>query len=153
MPKKSAGILLYRRCAGGVEVFLVHPGGPFFARRDDGAWSIPKGELEEGADPLATAHREFREETGFEIDFGELVPLGSVRQAGGKVVHAWAAEGDCDAKAIRSNTFAIGKRTYPEVDRAGWFALDDARRKILGGQRPLIDALERLLAPPAGAGG
>lgn len=146
MPRTSAGILLYRRRGGALEVFLVHPGGPFWAKRDDGAWSIPKGEIDEGADPLATALREFREETGIDVRFDRLEPLGSVRQAGGKVVHAWAAEGDCDPGAIRSNTFALGKRTYPEVDRAGWFALDEARRKILAGQRPLLDELERRLA-------
>jgi len=134
-------------------VFLVHPGGPFWAKRDDGAWSIPKGEIDEGADPLATAKREFREETGFDLRFERLEPLAPVRQAGGKVVHAWAAEGDCDAAAIRSNTFVIGKRSYPEVDRAGWFAFDEALRKILAGQRPLLDELEQLLAPPARSGG
>jgi predicted NUDIX family NTP pyrophosphohydrolase len=145
VPKTSSGILLYRRRAGGVEVFLVHPGGPFWAKRDDGAWSIPKGEIDAGGDPLETARREFREETGLDLPCARLDPLGAVRQAGGKVVHAWAGEGDCDAGAIRSNTFALGKRTYPEVDRAGWFALDEARSKILGGQQPLLDELERLL--------
>jgi predicted NUDIX family NTP pyrophosphohydrolase len=144
---------LFRRRAGVVEVFLVHPGGPFWARRDDGAWSIPKGEIEAGADPLATAQGEFREETGFEAAFARFAPLAPVRQAGGKLVHAFTAEGDCDAAAIRSNTFALGKRSYPEVDRAAWFALDEAHRKILAGQRPLLDELERLLAPPARAGG
>jgi predicted NUDIX family NTP pyrophosphohydrolase len=146
MPRTSAGVLLYRRCATGIEVFLVHPGGPLWAKRDDGAWSIPKGDIEEGADPLATARREFREETGIDVDLDRLDPLGSVRQAGGKVVHAFAAEGDCDAGAIRSNTFQLGKRTYPEVDRAGWFGLDEARRKILAGQQPLLDELEQRLA-------
>ena len=152
MPKASAGILLYRRRAGGLEVFLVHPGGPFWARRDEGAWSIPKGEIDSGGDPLATAQREFREETGIDLRAERFEPLASVRQRGGKVVQAWAVEGDCDAGAISSNTFALewprgsGKtRTFPEVDRAGWFCLDEARRKILSGQTPLLDELERRL--------
>jgi predicted NUDIX family NTP pyrophosphohydrolase len=153
MPNPSAGILLYRRCGASFEVFLVHPGGPFWANRDAGAWSIPKGEIDQGADPLATAQREFREETGIDLNIERFEPLGKVRQPGGKVVHAWAAEGDCDANAISSNTFDLewprgsGKtRTYPEVDRAGWFALGEARRKILRGQQPLLDELEGRLA-------
>ena len=153
MAKTSAGILLYRRRGSRLEVLLVHPGGPFWAKRDAGAWSIPKGEIEPGHDPLDTACREFREETGFDLDFPSVLPLAPVKQAGGKVVHAWAAEGDCDAAAIRSNTFVLHGRSHPEIDRAEWFTLDAARAKILGGQRPLLDELERLLAPPAGAAG
>jgi predicted NUDIX family NTP pyrophosphohydrolase len=144
--RKSAGILLYRRCGSGLEVFLVHPGGPFFAKRDAGAWSIPKGEIEAGDDPQGTARREFREETGLALAFERLDPLTPVRQAGGKVVQAFAAEGDCESDAIRSNTFVLRGRSYPEVDRAGWFALDAAREKILAGQRPLLDELEERLA-------
>ena len=144
---------MFRRPAGVVEVFLVHPGGPFFAKRDAGAWSIPKGEIEPGADPLATALREFHEETGFDLEFAQIEPLAPVRQSSAKTVHAFAAEGDCDPAAIRSNTFALHGRTHPEVDRAGWFGLDEARRKILRGQRPLLDALEQLLSAPAGTGG
>jgi predicted NUDIX family NTP pyrophosphohydrolase len=149
--KKSAGILLYRLRSGELEVFLVHPGGPFWARKDAGAWTIPKGEIDEGEDPRAAALREFREETGMACP-GTLTELAPVRQAGGKTVLAWAVEGDCDAAAIESNTFELewppksGRvNRYPEVDRAGWFAIAEARGKILGGQAPLLDQLLRIV--------
>ena len=148
--KRSAGLLLYRRGADGLEVLLVHPGGPFWKKRDAGAWTIPKGEIAEGEDPLAAARREFREETGFVVE-GEARPLEPVRQAGGKWVHAWAIEGDCDPAALRSNTFSMewpprsGRQAdFPEVDRAAWFAPDEARRRILESQVPFIDELEKL---------
>lgn len=146
--KKSAGLLLYRRHNSTLEVFLVHPGGPFWAKKDDGAWSIPKGEIAEDEDPLEAAKREFYEETGVQID-GDFIALTPVKQAGGKMVYAWAIEADCDAEAIKSNTFSIewpprsGKRQeFPEVDRAGWFNLDEARKKILKGQLGLLEKLQ-----------
>jgi len=152
--KRSAGILLYRLADGGPEVLLVHPGGPFWARRDQGAWSIPKGECEPGEDPRAAAVREFAEELGTALPSEELVELGAVRQRGGKVVTAFAAEGDLEPAAIRSNTFEMewpprsGRmREFPEVDRADWFAPDDARKKINPAQADLIERLlERLEA-------
>lgn len=151
MAKQSAGVLLYRFRQAAPEVFLVHPGGPFWVKKDAGAWSIPKGEAEPGEDLLARAQREFTEETGFAI-FGDFRPLAPIRQSGGKIVHAWAVEGDCDAAAIRSNTFDLewpprsGRiQAFPEVDRAGWFALAVAREKINPAQRRLLDELERLL--------
>jgi predicted NUDIX family NTP pyrophosphohydrolase len=147
MAKLSAGLLLYRRRDGEVEVFLVHPGGPFWVRKDDGAWSIPKGEASPGEDLLGCARRELTEETGFTAD-GPFTPLVPIRQAGGKWVHAWACEGDCDATAIRSNSFAMewpprsGRmQDFPEVDRAGWFTLEEARRKLVAAQVALIDQL------------
>jgi predicted NUDIX family NTP pyrophosphohydrolase len=150
--KTSAGILLYRMRDGGVEVFLVHPGGPYWVRKDDGAWSIPKGEAAEGVDLLKTAYTEFHEETGSALQ-GRPVPLEPLKQAGGKVVHAWAVQGDIDAASIRSNTFALewpprsGKtQEFPEVDRGGWFDLPSARRKLLPGQRGFIDQLQDLLS-------
>jgi predicted NUDIX family NTP pyrophosphohydrolase len=146
MAKTSAGLLLYRRRPV-LEVFLVHPGGPFWAKKDLGAWTIPKGEIAEGEEPLQTAIREFTEETGFTVD-GDFRPLRPIRQAGGKTVHAWAVEGDCDPAQLRSNTFTMawppksGRiREFPEVDRAAWFPLDEARRKILAPQTALLDQL------------
>jgi predicted NUDIX family NTP pyrophosphohydrolase len=153
--RRSAGILLYRLTGEGPEVLLVHPGGPFWAKRDDGAWSIPKGEYAEDDDPLASALREFEEETGTPLEPGELVELGSVKQKSGKVVVAWATRGDLDVEAIHSNTFAMewpprSGRTaeFPEVDRAGWFDPQAARRKLVAAQAAFVDRLlERLDAP------
>lgn len=146
----SGGLLMYRRRAGVLEVLLVHPGGPFWAKKDLGAWTIPKGEVAEGEDELTTAQREFEEETGFHPE-GPFHPLGSVKQKAGKVVHAWAFEGDGDPAAIRSNTFEVewppgsGQlRTFPEVDRADFFGLGEARRRINPAQVELLDALERM---------
>ena len=151
MAKTSAGILLYRVGAGALEVFLVHPGGPYWQKKDAGAWSIPKGEMEEGADALATARREFHEETGSYVD-GEFVPLAPLKQASGKLVHAWAVRGNIDPSSIRSNTFSIewpprsGKRQeFPEVDRGEWFTIAKAREKILAGQRGFLDQLQERL--------
>jgi predicted NUDIX family NTP pyrophosphohydrolase len=150
--KRSAGILLYRVVRVAPEVLLVHPGGPFWARRDAGAWSIPKGEYEPGDDPRTCALREFEEETGAAVPPGELIDLGDVKQKGGKVVSAWAAEGDLDADAVRSNTFTMewpprSGRTveFPEIDRAGWFGVDAAREKLVAAQAEFLDRLlERL---------
>ena len=152
MVRRSAGILLYRRLGPGVEVLLVHPGGPLWARRDAGAWSIPKGEYGDGEDPLAVALREFEEETGHRLPEGGLVALGEVRQRGGKVVSAWAAAGDLDPAAITSNTFTLewpprsgARRELPEVDRAGWFDPATAREKLLPAQAGLVDRLLAVL--------
>ena len=148
MPKTAAGLLLYRRAPAGPEVLLVHLGGPFWARKDLGSWSIPKGEVAPGEDLLSAARREFREETGMDPT-GTPFPLGQVKQAGGKVVHAFALEGDFDPSSLKSNTFSVewpkgsGQlRDFPEVDRAAWFALAEARRRILTTQVPLLDVLE-----------
>ena len=145
--KQTAGLLLYRRHQGAWQVFLVHPGGPYWKAKDVGAWSIPKGEFEPGEDPLAAASREFTEETGLAIA-GPFVPLTPVKQPGGKTVHAWAAEGDCDPAAIKSNTFSMewpsrsGRRqVFPEVDRAEWFELEEAEERITKGQRGLLEQL------------
>jgi predicted NUDIX family NTP pyrophosphohydrolase len=146
--RQSAGILLYRLAAGELEVLLVHPGGPFWARRDDGVWSIPKGEYEPGEEPMVAARREFAEELGREPPAGELLDLGEIRQRSGKRVRAWALEGDLDADAIVSNDFMIewpprsGRmREFPEVDRAAWFDVRRAREKLNPGQVPLLDRL------------
>ena len=159
MPKRSAGILLFRDSSGGLEVLLIHPGGPFWMmKKDAGAWSIPKGLIDEGEDPLAAARREFEEETGGRAD-GEAVPLEPLRQPGGKIVQAWAVRGDYDPAALKSSTFSMEwppksghRQEFPEVDRAGWFDLAAAREKILAGQRGFLDQLERLVASGSAAG-
>ena len=151
MAAKSAGILVYKRAADGIRVFLVHPGGPFWAKKDQGAWSIPKGEFEEGEDGLTTARREFHEEVGQKID-GDFVALTPIRQPGGKMVYAWAVEGDVDADNVKSNDFEMEwppksgrKQRFPEVDRGAWFALDEARSRIMTGQRPILEELATLV--------
>jgi predicted NUDIX family NTP pyrophosphohydrolase len=154
MPTRSAGILLHRRGADGREVLLVHPGGPFWAKRDDGAWSIPKGEYGDGEDPRAAARREFAEELGSPLpDDAPLVELGEIRQRNGKLVVAWAAEGDLDATAARSNTFEMewpprsGRRQqFPEIDRAEWFPFARAREKLIPAQVAFLDRLEERAA-------
>ncbi len=149
---------MYRRRHGGIEVFLVHPGGPLWAKKDEGAWSIPKGEYEPGEEPLKAARREFAEETGFSPQ-GTFIPLGDLKQPGGKLVTAFAIEGDCSPEAIRSNTFTMewpprsgALREFPEIDRGAWFPLDTARQKILKGQLGFLERLAARLrpSPPAG---
>ncbi len=157
MSRQSAGILLFRRSErGALEVLLVHPGGPLWSKKDAGAWSIPKGEVEPGEDPLAAAQREFSEELGNSAR-GPFLALGEIRQAGGKLVRAWAAEGDCDVSSIRSNTFSMTwppksakLQSFPEIDRGEWFSLEAARDRILKGQIPLLERLEQALADGAG---
>jgi predicted NUDIX family NTP pyrophosphohydrolase len=154
MPKLSAGLLVYRSVNGTIEVLLVHPGGPYWARRDDGAWSLPKGEYAVGEDPLAAAMREFREELGVEPpSHPSPAFLGELRQGSGKQVSAWALEGHLDTAAIVSNVFAMEwpphsglTREFPEVDRAGWFDLNIAREKLVSGQVGFIDRLSDLLS-------
>jgi predicted NUDIX family NTP pyrophosphohydrolase len=149
MPRVSAGLLMYRLRSGRLEVLLAHPGGPFFARKDNGAWTIPKGEIEDGEDLLSAAQREFEEETGFKPSppFIELTPI---TQKGGKIVHTWAFAGDADASQLRSNTFKLEwpprsgiVHEFPEMDRAGWFGLDAAKRKIKAAQIPLLEELQQ----------
>lgn len=151
MTARSAGLLLYRRCAGEWEVFLIHPGGPYSVHKDAGAWSIPKGEIETDEAPLQAAQREFLEETGKRVDgpFLELVPI---QQRSGKWVLAWAAEGEFDPSQLHSNLFSIEwpphsgtMQQFPEADRGAWFALDEARVKMIAGQQQLLDQLQQRL--------
>lgn len=151
MPKQSAGVLLYKLTDGLLHIFLVHPGGPFFRKKDDGAWSIPKGEFDDGEEPLAAAQREFEEEVGKPVK-GNFIKLQPIKQKSGKMVHAWAVEGDIDHEQIISNLFEIewppksGKMAgFPEIDRAGWFTTDVALQKIIPGQAAFITELENLV--------
>jgi predicted NUDIX family NTP pyrophosphohydrolase len=150
MPKKSAGLLLFRRRAGRLDVLLVHPGGPLWVRKDEGAWSIPKGEFTDDEDPLSAAKRECAEELGVSPT-GDFIALEPVRQPSGKIVYAWAVEGELEPDPLQSNTFQMewpprsGRRQeFPEIDRAEWFGIEDARRKILKGQMPLLEQLDRV---------
>jgi predicted NUDIX family NTP pyrophosphohydrolase len=152
MPKHSAGLLMYRLRDGVLEVFLAHPGGPFWANQDLGAWSIPKGEYPPEEDALAAAKREFAEETGCVFQ-GELLPLTPLKQPSGKVIAAWAIQGDCDPAALQSNTFTLEwpprsgrQQEFPEVDRGGWFIMEEAKEKIIKGQVGFLEELEQILA-------
>ena len=149
--KQSAGLLMYRKRGESVQILLVHPGGPFWAKKDLGSWSMPKGEFSEDEDALKAARREFEEETGF-LPTGQFARLGAIRQPSGKLIHAWAFEGDLDAKKVKSNTFSVewppqsGKQQeFPEVDRAEWFTIETAREKIIKGQVEFLDELLRVL--------
>jgi predicted NUDIX family NTP pyrophosphohydrolase len=154
MSRKSAGLLLFREVSGHLEVLLVHPGGPLWAKKDEGAWSIPKGEFEGNEDPLAAAKREFEEETGFTPD-GEMISLEPLRQPGGKLVYAWAIKRDLDPSQLESNTFSMewppksGRyQEFPEIDRATWFPIEEASRKILKGQAAFLVQLQEKLRGP-----
>jgi len=145
---------MFRQREGEPEVLLVHPGGPFWSHKDDGAWSLPKGELEAGEDPLTAARREFREETGIEVP-GDVIRLTPARQRGGKVVYAWAVRGDCEPASLHSNVLALEwprgsgrSQEFPEVDRAAWFDVQTARRKLVSGQVSFLDELQRILSSP-----
>lgn len=149
--KTSAGILLYRMTENGLEVFLVHPGGPYWQKKDEGAWSVPKGEFEAGEDSLEAAKREFKEETGFDIT-GDFIELSPLKQPSGKVVYAWAVEGNIDAKSIRSNMFSMEwpprsgrEQEFPEVDKGGWFTIAQAQNKLLPGQRGFLAQLKKII--------
>jgi predicted NUDIX family NTP pyrophosphohydrolase len=148
--RKSAGLLLFRRKTDGLEVLLVHPGGPLWAKKDDGAWSIPKGEIDDGEDPLSAARREFNEELGSPVS-GKFIELTSIRQASGKIVYAWAVESDFDPATLTSGLFSMEwpprsgrQQQFPEVDRAEWFTIDRAKQKINPAQIPLLDQLNSL---------
>lgn len=152
MGNLSAGLLMYRERGGAVEVLLVHPGGPFWVKKELGAWTFPKGECAPGEDLLACARRELEEETGL-APAGPYIPLTAIKQPGGKVVHAWAFRGDGDPDALRSNTFTMEwpprsgrRREFPEIDRAAWYRLDEARRRVLPSQARFLDELERILS-------
>ncbi len=151
MAKQSAGILLYRKRNKRLEVFLIHPGGPFWRNKDNGAWSIPKGQHGEGEEPLEAAKREFKEETGYRPPPTDYRSIGEAKLKSGKIIRAWVVEGDIDETKIQSATFEVEwpprsgrKKSYPEADRAGWFSLAEARQKLHPAQRIFIDALERL---------
>jgi len=154
MAKTSAGLILYRMQSGKLEVLLVHPGGPFWGKKDEGAWFVPKGELNVGEEPLAGAKREFEEETGLKPE-GEFLALGSVKQKSGKTIVAWAFEGDCDPSSIKSNTFTIEwppksgrQQEFPEIDRAGFFTVTQAKAKMHPVEYPLVLRLHELLGDP-----
>ena len=155
--KTSAGILLYRIWSGELQVFIVHPGGPFWARKDAGAWSIPKGEPDQASDLLETAKREFHEETGKPVT-GEFLPLTPLKQPSGKVVHAWAVNGDIDPATLKSNTFTMEwpprsgrQQAFPEVDRGGWFTIAEARKKLVSGQVGFLSELRDKVGRAASA--
>lgn len=155
MAKVSAGLLMYRLCKGRIEVLLVHPGGPFWAKKDAGVWGLPKGEVGPEEDLLQAAQREFEEETSLHPQ-GEFTPLGEVSQKSGKIIHAWAFEGDCDPASLKSNTFTMEwpprsgkKQEFPEIDRAEFFTLEEARKKINPGQVALLDTLVRIAGTPS----
>ena len=151
MPKQAAGILLYRRGPSGLTVLLAHPGGPLWTRKDAGAWTLPKGQFTDGEAPLDAAKREFEEEMGSKPT-GSFQPLGALKQPSGKIIHAWASESDFDVTTVKSNLFSMewpprsGRMGgFPEIDRAEWFSIDEARRKMLKGQQPFLDRLLALL--------
>jgi predicted NUDIX family NTP pyrophosphohydrolase len=153
MPKRSAGVLLYRVTDGSLDVLIGHPGGPFWAKKDEGAWSIPKGEYVEGEDPWAAAQREFREELGKQLPDGPRIDLGPLKQPSGKIITAFGVRGDLDLDGTVSNTFELewpmgsgNVREYPEIDRVAWLSVTRARSKLLRGQQPLLDRLVELLA-------